>query len=146
MMKSWLWSSGLFLLGYVVGTVVGFALYFVNEVLMWVGLFTLMPAVFAVLFYLYLGKVACPPETSLSEVIRVALYWSALSFLLDALAYIAVVPVIFGTPANWGFFTDQSPWIWLSYLSIFAMGLAGRWLYLRRSTRARVSAEPAHSA
>jgi hypothetical protein len=132
-MKSWFWSTMFFLLGYAIATVVGFSLYYVSVIVMWVGTFTLMPIVFVYLFYLYLRKVRCEAEESLRETVRVVIYWAALSFLLDALVYIAVVPAVFGVSQNWRFFIDQSPWIWLCYMVMLVVGLAGRWLYVRNS-------------
>lgn len=133
-MKSWFWSTAFFLLGYAIATVVGFSLYYVSVIVMWVGIFTLMPVVFVYLFYLYLRKVRCEAEQSLRETVRVVIYWAALSFLLDALVYIAIVPAVYGVPANWRFFIDQSPWIWLCYMVVLFVGLAGRWLYIRNSS------------
>lgn len=133
-MKSWFWSTMFFLFGYAIATVVGFSLYYVSVIVMWVGIFTLMPIVFVYLFYLYLRKVRCEAKKSLRETIRVVIYWAALSFLLDALVYIAIVPAVFGVPANWRFFIDQSPWIWLCYTVMLFVGLAGRWLYVRSSS------------
>ncbi len=138
-MKSWFWATVLFLLGYLIATAVGFTLYYVNETTMWIATLTIMPAIFAYLVYWYLRHVQCLQADSLSQTGYLVGYWIILSFLLDACVYILVVPAAFGAPANWRFFVDQSPWIWLNYLVLIGAGMAGRWTYRwhsRRNSRA----------
>ena len=130
-MKSIGLALRLFGLGYLVATVVGFATFYIHVAVMWIAIFTLMPLVFGYLFYTYLRRTGCEPSRSLRETNSLILLWVVLSFLVDALVYIAVVPLVFGEPSNWTFFVDQSPWIWLCYLSILGLGHVSRLFYLK---------------
>lgn len=134
-MKSWYWASVLFLAGYVVGTVVGFATYYIDPVVMWVSIFVAMPLLFAYLCREYLARVRCPLAGARADMLRLILYWMALSFTLDALTYIVFVPALFHANQNWTFFIDQSPWIWISYGVLFASGYAGEYWHRRHSSR-----------
>ncbi len=130
-LTSWLRATVFFLIGYAIATLYGFLLYYVSEILMWISMFTLMPAVFAYLFYRYLKIIRITPAASFMESLGLVLYWIGFSFALDATAYILIIPLIFRAPPNWTFFIDQSPWIWLCYLMLFCVGYTGRWFYLR---------------
>lgn len=121
----------LFGLGYLIATVVGFSTYYIHITVMWTAIFTLMPVVFGYLFYTYLRRTACERSRSFRETNLLVLLWIILSFLIDGLIYIVVVPLISGNPSNWTFFEDQSPWIWLSYLTILILGHVSRLFYLR---------------
>jgi hypothetical protein len=57
----------LFGLGYLIATVVGFTTYYINIVVMWIAIFTLMPLVFGYLFFLYLQKTGCDGSGLLRE-------------------------------------------------------------------------------
>jgi hypothetical protein len=133
-MRSWLWSTVFFLLGYAIATVVGFGLFYLSETAMWIGTMTLMPIVFACLFYIYLRTVKCPLEASFRESAVMVIYWITLSFSLDAIVYILIVPAVYGGRSNWLFFMDQSPWIWLNYIILLLVGAVGRWAYHRYRT------------
>lgn len=113
---NWKAATGLFFLGYVIASIVGYVLYRLSSVAMWVGMFTLMSAVFAYLAYIYFSKYV--KEPSGVNVIKLAVYWVLLSFALDGLVYILLLPITFGVKPNWLFFTDQSPWIWLAYVTL----------------------------
>jgi hypothetical protein len=47
------------------------------------------------------------------------------------IALFALMPIIFGNPSNWKFFVDQSPWLWLNYLTILILGRISRLIYLK---------------
>jgi hypothetical protein len=130
-------AFGLFALGYVIATVVGFVTYSIHPTVMWVTIFTLMPVVFGALFYTYLRRTGCDKTESLRESHRLILLWIVLSFLVDALVYVVVVPLVSASPSNWTFFIDQSPWIWLNYLTVVILGYLSRWFYLRSLNEAR---------
>ena len=121
----------LFGLGYLIATIVGFSTYYIHIMVMWIATMTLMPVVFGYLFYIYLQRIKCTRSESIKQTNYLILFWIILSFLLDALVFIIVVPIIFGNPSNWTFFLDQSPWIWLNYLAIIILGYISRFLYLR---------------
>lgn len=131
-MRSWYWAFILFLVGYAVGTVVGFATYYIDPVVMWISIFVAMPLLFAYLCREYLAKVKCTQVDARAEMLRLILYWIALSFAFDALTYIVIVPALFHAKPNWTFFIDQSPWIWISYGILFASGYSGEYWYSRR--------------
>lgn len=135
-MRSWKWALGLFLLAYAVGTVVGFVAFAISATVMWVVMFTLMPAVFTVSFYEYLSRTHCPLAKASTEMARLCLLWVLLSFTLDALIYIGVLPISLSARSNWRFFLDQSPWIWMSYAMLFLLGFLARWIYQRRCSSA----------
>jgi len=130
-MKSWIWAIILFFYGYAIGTVLGFGLYYINEIVMWSGIFTLMPVIFIYLVYLYLKKVNCSKDEAFKETMILISFWIFLSFGLDALFYILVFPIIFGADLNRTFFIDQSPWIWVSYLLLSGIGYAGFRIFIR---------------
>ena len=121
----------LFGLGYLIATIVGFSTYYIHITVMWIATMTLMPVIFGYLFYFYLRRIKCTRSESLKQTHYLILFWIILSFLLDAVVYIVVVPIIFGNPSNWTFFIDQSPWIWLNYLAIIILGHISRFFYLK---------------
>ena len=63
---------------------------------------------------------------------RLTLFWVAMSFFLDAIVFIAVIPLAFGAKANWTFFIDQSPWIWLCYAVLVPIVFGGLHAYQKR--------------
>ena len=131
-MRKLSWIVGMFATMYFVATIVGFATYLLlSPTAMWISVFTLMPVVSAVLMYVYLRKMQFDRKASLVESWRLLLVWIGLSFSLDALTYILVIPSVNHTTPNWTFFRDQSPWIWLSYAVLLISMYAGRWAYLR---------------
>ncbi len=121
----------LFGLGYLIATIVGFSTYYIHITVMWIATMTLMPVVFGYLFYIYLRRIKCTRSESIKQTNYLILFWIILSFLVDALVFIIVVPIIFGNPSNWTFFLDQSPWIWLNYFAIIILGYISRFFYLR---------------
>jgi hypothetical protein len=121
----------LFGLGYLIATIVGFSTYYIHITVMWIATMTLMPVIFGYLFYIYLRRIKCTRSESIKQTNYLILFWIILSFLLDALVFIIVVPIIFGNPSNWTFFLDQSPWIWLNYFAIIILGYISRFFYLR---------------
>jgi hypothetical protein len=132
MMKC-VWIFGTFAIMYLIATVVGFATYLlINPVAMWISVFTLMPIVSALLMYWYLVKMRISRQSSLAEVFILVLAWIALSFGMDAIAYIFIIPSVSHTAPNWTFFRDQSPWIWLSYGVLLVSAYIGHRLHLRR--------------
>jgi len=127
-------SIKLFLIGYLIATIVGFATYYIHVVLMWVSIFTLMPVIFGYLFYLYLKNIKCELAEAFKETNRLVILLIILSFILDALVYIIIVPIIYRYKPNWIFFIDQSPWIWLNYMTIFILGHISRAIYHKNIT------------
>lgn len=127
-MKSLKLASTYFVIAYLVATVFGTTLYYIDETVMWIGLFTLMPILFGYFIFRYLLGIECYKDEALTEVIRVISFWIATAFFLDALVYIVIFPLFFGFPVNLRFFVDQSPWIWLNYAVLVLSGLGGfRW-------------------
>ena len=127
------WIIGLFLTMYIIATVLGCLSYLlIGPVAMWLSVFTVMPAISAALVYIYLEKMKFISEAVLRESMYLAAVWIGLSFGFDALTYIVIIPAVIHTSANWTFFRDQSPWIWLSYLILFVSSLAAHNVYARR--------------
>jgi len=127
------WNLGAFLIMYLIATCVGFASYLqLGPVAMWICVFTIMPVIAALLTCWFLVKIKCPPDRTLREILGLVVIWIVLSFSLDAITYVLTVPSLSHASANWTFFVDQSPWIWLSYAVLFISGYTGRWLYLRQ--------------
>lgn len=129
-MKRLLWATTLYFIGYFIATVVGFATFFISETVMWLSVFILMPVVFGVLAYSYLEKTRCDSGDARREMFRLIAFWIALSFALDAVTYVGIVPAITGLAPDWHFFQEQSPWIWLSYLVLSLSGYAAVTLFL----------------
>jgi hypothetical protein len=128
-------SVRLFFIGYLIATIVGFTTYYISVNLMWITLFTLMPVIFGYLFYSYLKKVKCRLSEIFKETNRLVVFWIILSFILDALVYIIIVPIVYGGRSNWAFFMDQSPWIWLNYMTIIILGHISRLIYKKKLNR-----------
>lgn len=127
------WIVGMFFVMYTIATLVGFATYvWFSLLVMWVAVFTFMPAVSALLIYGYLRKFQFSSQTSLYESMILTGMWMLLSFCLDAATYVLIVPHLSHSKPNWTFFRDQSPWIWLSYLVLILSALAAQRLYRRR--------------
>lgn len=131
-MKSWRRALAAFGIGYVIATAVGWVT-FNTPPLMWALTFTLMPVVFAVLAYWYFRGVRPGPDESTREAVRLTLFWTLLSFVVDALVFIAVIPLAFGAKANWTFFIDQSPWIWFCYIVMVPIVFSGLHVYRKRA-------------
>jgi hypothetical protein len=130
-MKSWSRAIAAFGIGYAIATAVGWST-FTNPILMWALTFTLMPLVFAGLAYWYFRSTSPGTGEATGEAVRLTLFWIVLSFALDAVVFIAVIPMAFGAKANWTFFIDQSPWIWLCYASLFPIIFSGLYIYRKR--------------
>ena len=129
-MKSWTRAASAFGVGYVVATAVGWFT-FTRPALMWALTFTLMPLVFALLAYWYFRGTRPSAEEATREALRLASFWMAISFVMDAFVFIAVIPLAFGAKANWTFFVDQSPWIWLCYAVLVPVVFGGLRAYQR---------------
>lgn len=134
-MKSYKLAIQYFVIAYLIATVVGFVSFYIHIVVMWIVLFSVMPVIFGYFFYLYLKQTECPIQDTFKETNRLVLFWIVVSFLLDAMVYILVVPLILGYKANWTFFIDQSPWIWLNYLSLFIVGHISRYLFIKNTVK-----------
>jgi hypothetical protein len=119
-------------LAYLIGTVVGFITFYINPTVMWIALFTIMPVVFGYFFYLYLKTTQTSSKEAFQETNKLILLWIVLSFLLDGIVYIVFIPLFLGAQPNWTFFLDQSPWIWLNYLTIIILGHVSRVIYMKR--------------
>lgn len=130
-MKSWSRASAAFGVGYIIATAVGWVT-FTTPVLMWILTFTLMPLVFLTLAYWYFRGTKPAAGEARREAFRLTLFWVVVSFVMDALVFIAVIPLVFGAKANWTFFIDQSPWIWLCYLTLIPIVFGGLYFYQRR--------------
>ena len=99
---------------------------------MWIALFTIMPVIFGYFFFTYLKTTKTGSKEAFQEANKLILLWIMLSFLLDGIVYIAFIPLFFGAQPNWTFFLDQSPWIWLNYLTIILLGHLSRLIYMKR--------------
>ena len=130
-MKSWSRAISAFGIGYAIATAVGWVT-FTKPMLMWVLTFTLMPLVFAGLAYWYFSNTSPGAGEATREATKLTLFWIILSFVMDALVFIAIIPLTFGAKANWTFFIDQSPWIWLCYTSLFPIIFGGLYVYRKR--------------
>jgi hypothetical protein len=141
-MKRIVWMVGTFAAMYLLATTVGFATYFLLSVrAMWICVFTLMPIVSAVLIYAYLQRLKVSRDATFREASILVAVWIVLSFCLDAITYIVVIPMTSHRALNWTFFLDQSPWIWLSYAVLLLSAYAGRWAYLVRLDTKTVQSE-----
>jgi hypothetical protein len=88
------------------------------------SVFTVMPVLSALLIYVYLRRMKFSQGASLRESLVVTAAWIVLSFGLDAVVYIVIIPFLSHVAPNWTFFRDQSPWNWLSYVVLLFSGLA----------------------
>jgi hypothetical protein len=131
-MKNVKMSLKLFFIGYLIATIVGFISYYININLMWILIFTLMPIIFGYLFYFYFWKTKCEESETLKETNRLIVLWITVSFLLDAVVYIIIIPIVYGHKSNWTFFIEQTPWIWLNYMTIILLGHISRFIYLKK--------------
>lgn len=127
------WIVGTFLVMYAIATVVGFSTYFLfSPLIMWAAVFTLVPIISALLIYGYLLKLHISRKASLRESLILTGMWILLSFSLDAITYVLIVPHFRHSAPNWTFFSDQSPWIWMSDLVLLFSALAAQQTYARK--------------
>ncbi len=127
------WMLMTFAVMYIVATVLGFGIYLLlNPTAMWVSVFTVMPVICAFLIRWYLKAINCSAQRSATATVEIVAVWIVLSFGFDALTYVWIVPKIRHSAANWLFFIDQSPWIWLSYAVLCVSGYAAHRLHVRR--------------
>ena len=133
-MKSYKLASQYFIYAYLIATIVGFISYHISTIFMWIVLFTLMPLVFGYVFYLYLKKTGCKITEITKETNSLIIFWIIVSFFMDGIAYIFIIPIIFGYKSNWTFFIDQTPWIWLNYLTLVLIGYTSRYFFIRNTT------------
>ena len=134
-MKSYKLASQYFIYAYLIATIVGFISYHISTIFMWIVLFTLMPLVFGYVFYLYLKKSECKITEITKETNSLIIFWIIVSFFMDGIAYIFIIPIIFGYKSNWTFFIDQTPWIWLNYLTLVLIGYTSRYFFIRNTTK-----------
>ena len=134
-MKSYKLASQYFIYAYLIATIVGFISYNISIIFMWIILFTLMPLVFGYVFYLYLKKTECKITEVTKETNSLIIFWIIVSFFMDGIAYIFIIPIIFGYKSNWTFFIDQTPWIWLNYLTLVLIGYTSRYFFIRNTTK-----------
>ena len=128
------WIVGTFLAMYLIATILGFATYLLlSPLAMWISVFTVMPALSALLIYVYLRRMKVSQGASLRESLVVTAAWIVLSFGLDAVVYIVIIPFLSHVAPNWTFFRDQSPWIGLSYVVLLFSGLAAHQAYGRKA-------------
>lgn len=134
-MKSWSRASAAFGVGYIIATAVGWFT-FETPALMWALTFTLMPLVFSALAYWYFRGTRPARSEARREAWRLTLFWVLVSFAMDAFVFIVGIPLVFGAKANWTFFIDQSPWIWLCYLTLVPIVFCGLFFFQRRPRQA----------
>ena len=134
-MKSYKLASQYFIYAYLIATIVGFISYHISTIFMWIVLFTLMPLVFGYVFYLYLKKTECKITEITKETNSLIIFWIIVSFFTDGIAYIFIIPIIFGYKSNWTFFIDQTPWIWLNYLTLVLIGYTSRYFFIKNTTK-----------
>lgn len=130
-----------YLFGYVVAMIGGFAAYYaLSETVMWIFTMTFMPVLFVFLCYRYfLDSHSINGKFVDNELVQLTILWIALSFILDAVIYIFITPLILGFPLNWTFFRDHSPLIWLNYASIPLITSIGKWIYRRKTAEKQIS-------
>ncbi len=126
------WMLVTFTIMYLLATVLGFATYLLlNPTAMWVSVFTIMPLISALLIWWYLKRINCSAQQSATATVKIVTVWILLSFGFDAMNYIWIVPKARHSTANWLFFVDQSPWIWLSYAVLCLSGYVAYRIHVR---------------
>lgn len=111
---SWLRAIEYFLLGYLVSTVIAFALWIVFaqfQSIMWISRMVFMPVLFYWLSKLYLNRTK--PRTNESR--RLSIFWLVMLVLFDFAIYIVVVR--FKTMDFYVF--KGQPWLIVGYLLTF---------------------------
>jgi len=131
-MKSIKLASLYFLLAYLISTIVVFTAYLINDIVMWVLIFTLMPVIFGYFFYFYLKKTECDLAGSLKETNLLIVFWILASLLFDGIVYIVIVPLFYGYNPRWIFFTEQPLWFFLDYVTIIIVGYISRYVYIKK--------------
>jgi hypothetical protein len=96
---------------------------------MWVNLMTLAAVVGGILTYINLRQARIGAAGSVSFTTVLVLSWIAMTVICDALIGVVLVPSIANLPLNWGFFHQQSPWIWLYCAVLPLAGLGGCVVY-----------------
>jgi hypothetical protein len=119
------------LAAYLIANIIGFATYYVHVSLMWIAMFTVNPVVFGFFFYGCLKRTRCTPQDAFATTNWIVWQWIAFCFLLDAGVYMWLVPDCSHQQPNLTFFIDQSPWIWLNYVSLFIPAHISRIIYVK---------------
>ncbi|RPH35327.1 hypothetical protein EHM92_06375 [bacterium] len=133
-MNDWKRATRYFLLGYLIATIGGVLMYYlVSETVMWLFTMTVMPALFLILAYKYFRKNlrAASPFFD-RDLLSLIVCWVALSCIMDAIVYVLLSPLLLGLPPNWTFFSDQSPWIWMNYITIILIVLVAKGFYYEK--------------
>jgi hypothetical protein len=100
-----------------------------GQTAMWVNLMTLAAVVGGILTYINLRQARIGAAGSVSFTTVLVLSWIAMTVICDALIGVVLVPSIANLPLNWGFFHQQSPWIWLYCAVLPLAGLGGCVVY-----------------
>jgi hypothetical protein len=118
-----IWSFAvLLLLDYIIGTTEYQSL---GQSAMWVNLMTLVAVVGGILIYISLRQARIGAAGSVSFTAALVLSWVAMTIICDALIGVVLLPSKANLPLNWGFFHQQSPWIWLYCAVLPLAGLGG---------------------
>lgn len=150
-MNNWKRATEYFFIGYLAATIGGFSLYYsASTTAMWVFTMTFMPALYTVLAYKYFRKNLGEASPFLDhDVLWLAAYWVALSICLDAAVYVFLAPRVLGSSPNWNFFRDQSPWIWINYVTVVLIVLVAKGFYsgkrIPKLNADRSSGSPVHT-
>lgn len=131
-MASFSWATALFLLGYAIASIVGFASRFVSETMTWLNIVIATPCFSGFLAHDYMAKTRCAGPAARREMARLLGYWICRSFGLDASTYIGIMPKASGAAPNRHFLVDPSPWNEPSTLVPVASGTAAVLAYQRR--------------
>lgn len=127
-----IWSFAVLLvLNYIIGTAEYQPL---GQSAMWVNLMTLAPVVGGILTYMNLRQAKIGAAGSVSFTAVLVLSWIAMTVSCDALIGVVLLPSMANLPLNWGFFHQQSPWIWL-YCAVLPLAGVGGCLAYRMSLR-----------
>jgi hypothetical protein len=104
---------------------------FLGKSAMWMNSITLAAVVGGIQVYMILRQARIDAAGSISFTSALVLSWACMTIVSDALIGIVLVPSMHRLPPNWGFFQQQSPWIWLYCAVLPLAGLGGCLAYLK---------------
>ena len=121
----------LFAIGYVTAVGIATILLPIQPALRILIVFGTVQLVFTELHYFYLTKSKIEIDKSLQEVLKVGLYWSVLTFILDFMLFSIIVPYLIGGRLELAFIANQPFLYWLQFPMLVVTGIIARITYIK---------------
>ncbi len=121
----------LFAIGYVTAVAISTILLPVQPALRVLIVFGTVQLIFTELHYFYLSKTKIEIDKSLKEILKVGIYWSALTFIFDFILFSILVPFLVSGKLELAFIAGQPFLYWLQFPMLVVTGLIARITYIK---------------